>query len=54
LTARSLMESGGYVNPEKLKCLSRYKPLNRQEFAKILHREPDLVCRMCNGKLLKT
>jgi len=27
-TAASLMESGGYVNAGKLKCLSIYKSLN--------------------------
>ena len=28
LTAASLMESGGYVNAGRLKCLSSYKSLN--------------------------
>ncbi len=54
LTAASLMESVRCVNAGKLKCLSSYKPLNQQEFAKILHCVPDLVCRTRNGKLLET
>jgi len=54
LTPRSLMDSGGYVNAEKLKRLSKYKSLNQQEFAKILHQVPDLVCRTRNGRLLET
>jgi len=48
------MDCGAYVNAGKLKCLSIHKPLNQQEFAKTLHREPDLVCRTRNGKLLET
>jgi hypothetical protein len=49
----SLMEPGGYVNAGNLKCLSIHKSLNSQEFAKTLHRAPDLICRMRNGKLLE-
>jgi len=54
LTAASLMESGAYVNEGKLKYLSKCKSLNQQKFAKALDREPDLVCRSRNGKLLET
>jgi len=48
------MDSAGYVNAEKLKRLLKYKWLNQQEFAKILHHVPDLVCRARNGRLLET
>src|SRR6266852_7036061 len=39
------MDSGGYINAQKLKRLSTYKSLNQQEFATFLHPVPDLVAR---------
>jgi len=54
LSAASLMESVAFVNAGKLECLSMRKSVNQQELAKNVHREPGLVSRTRNGKLLET
>jgi len=48
------MESVAFVNAGKLECLSMRKSLNQQELAKNLYREPGLVSRTRNGKLLES